>query len=79
VRAILTRLGFTHVRTDGSHELWEHPEIRARRRAVTVDASMSEFGEDLLKSMIAQSGLTREEFYGATRRTAKRINLPWRR
>jgi len=34
-----------------------------------------EFSVDRIKDMIDQSGLTRVEFYGSTKRTAKKINL----
>ena len=43
------------------------------RRLVTVDASVSSFGIDLMKSMIRQSGYARETFYGATKKTKKKI------
>jgi hypothetical protein len=32
-----------------------------------------EFDDRLIKIMISQSGFTREEFYGATKSTAKKI------
>ena len=34
-----------------------------RRRVVTVDNKIKTYGKDLIKSMIVQSGLTRDEFY----------------
>jgi predicted RNA binding protein YcfA (HicA-like mRNA interferase family) len=72
VRAILTARGFTLVRTSGSHEQWAG-EIGGKKRMVSVDTH-GDFGIDLIKSMIRQSGLTREQFYCSTDKTAKRIN-----
>jgi len=43
------------------------------RKIVTVDSSVDEFWEDLMKSMVRQSGWSRERFYRATRKTSKKI------
>jgi predicted RNA binding protein YcfA (HicA-like mRNA interferase family) len=73
IRAILQRLGFSKKNQEGSHEHYERPaDARRLRSVVTVDSSISEFGEHLLRSMIRQSGFSREEFYGATKGTAKK-------
>ena len=74
VVAVLKSLGFAFKRQDGSHAHYERAADKERRRAlVTVDASVDEFWEELMKSMIRQSGFSREEFYGATKGTAKKI------
>lgn len=73
VRAILSRKGFQQVRGGGSHEQWEHANVGGQRRLVTVDAAERDFGVKLMKTMISQSGLTREEFYGATPGTGRKI------
>jgi len=39
------------------------------------DVNYSEFSIRRIKDMIDQSGLSREEFYGSTERTARKINL----
>ena len=63
VRANLMALGFTHKRTDGSHETWERPADATHvRGVVTVDAAVKQFGPQLMKSMIRQSKLTSKEF-----------------
>jgi predicted RNA binding protein YcfA (HicA-like mRNA interferase family) len=76
VRDILRAAGFALERVDGSHEQWESGSIRGRRRLVTVDAGVRECSMKLIRSMIEQSGLTRDEFYRQTARTAPKINLP---
>jgi len=38
-----------------------------------VDVNEDVFDEYLIKSMIRQSGRTREQFYGATKKTGKKI------
>jgi len=42
---------------------------------VTLDTQYDQFDVGRIKDMIAQSGLTREEFYGSTTQTAKKVNL----
>ena len=79
VQDIVRKLGFTYRTTDGSHEHWEHTNIDGKPRLVTIDLHYAEFDEDLIKSMIAQFGVSREVFYTATRATSKKINLPWRK
>jgi predicted RNA binding protein YcfA (HicA-like mRNA interferase family) len=74
VVAILAELNFSEKRQEGSHKHFECPAEGERPRSiVTVDMSESSFDEYLIKSMIRQSNRTREEFYGATERTAKKI------
>ena len=82
VVAILTKLRFKKVREEGSHAHFEHPaDGNHPRSVVTVDMGYGEFDDALIKSMIRQSNRTREEFYGATKRSARRaavrfIELP---
>jgi len=74
VVAILLANNFKKKRQDGSHAQYELEATEgSQRRLVTVDMSVSDFWEDIIKSMIRQSGLTREEFYGATRGTKKKL------
>ena len=74
VISILKARGFAYIRTSGSHEHYEGI-IKNIRRIVTVDLHYNQFSDKLIKYMIAQSGLTRDEFYGSTKQTAKKINL----
>jgi predicted RNA binding protein YcfA (HicA-like mRNA interferase family) len=66
VEKILKNIGFEptrHKRT--SHAQWEG-YVKGRRRIVTVDHMSSKkekYGRKLTNKMIAQSGLTKEEFY----------------
>jgi len=63
VEANLKLLGFVHKRTDGSHATWERAAGKGRRRAiVTVDLGKKQFDAFLMKMMIRQSLLSREEF-----------------
>jgi predicted RNA binding protein YcfA (HicA-like mRNA interferase family) len=68
VVAILISNGFARTAFRGSHAHYEKGP-----RKVTVDMAVKDFNTYLIKSMIAQSGLTREDFYGATKSTAKKI------
>lgn len=76
VREILVALQFSKKRKIGSHEQWERVARGGRARSVvTVDEGKSEFDDYLVKSMISQSNFSRDEFYGATKRTARRAGL----
>lgn len=74
VLSILAALGFAFKRQRGSHAHYERPSNPGHERAVvTVDVAISEFDEWLIKKMISQSKFSREQFYGATPKTAKKI------
>jgi predicted RNA binding protein YcfA (HicA-like mRNA interferase family) len=74
VIGILQALGFDLKRQTGSHQHYEGlAEDGETRKIVTVDTSVDEFWQDIVKSMIRQSGWSREKFYGATRKTGKKI------
>lgn len=63
VEANLRSLGFILARTVGSHKQYVRAADGVRLRAiVTVDAAKDEFDSYLMKMMIRQSLLTREEF-----------------
>lgn len=68
VKGNLRALGFTHKRTNGSHETWERlsDKIMPQRMVVTVDNKVKEFDSFLMKSMIRQSGFEPEEFCAGT-------------
>lgn len=71
---ILDALGFAFKRQDGSHAHYERKAAQdTPRRLVTVDMSHREFSERIIKSMIRQSGYSREKFYGATKSTAAKV------
>ena len=76
VKAIVLALGFRHRRTQGAHAHYERQAIAGLPRSlVTVDEHYPEFDDDLIKKMIAQSNHTRDEFYGATKHTAKKAGV----
>ncbi|MBI4443356.1 MAG: type II toxin-antitoxin system HicA family toxin [Acidobacteria bacterium] len=70
----MKNLGFELKRQTGSHAHFErNPGDGGIRRVVTVDMSKPEFWPELIRSMIRQSGQSREEFYGATKGTKKKL------
>ena len=73
VQSILRAWGFRHVRTRSSHEQWLG-KVGELDRLVTVDTKYAQFDEKIVGLMIGQSGLSREEFYCATKTTARKIN-----
>lgn len=68
----LKALGFGYSHSKGGHDFYKASHS-GRNWTVTVDPNNSPFDDFLLRSMISQSGFTREQFYGATARTAKKI------
>ena len=70
---ILTALQFKKVRQESTHAQYERPSDGTRTRAIITVDDYPDFEEKLIKSMISQSTFTRDEFYGATKNTAKKI------
>jgi predicted RNA binding protein YcfA (HicA-like mRNA interferase family) len=78
VVAILTVLKFKKARQDGSHAQYECPKNDQHPRSVvTVDTGYREFDDKMMQSMIRQSNRTREVFYGATKRSARKAAVPF--
>jgi predicted RNA binding protein YcfA (HicA-like mRNA interferase family) len=74
VVSIVEALGFVFKRQRGSHTQYEGLGEDGKTRAiVTIDMGVEECWEDIIKSMIRQSGWSREKFYGATKGTAKKV------
>jgi len=65
ILAILRGLGFVEKSSVGSHHKYTRV-VKGRQREVTVDHAIDDFGAFLIKSMINQSGFSREDFYCAT-------------
>jgi predicted RNA binding protein YcfA (HicA-like mRNA interferase family) len=75
---ILVAHGFYLKHFVGSHAQYE--SVRGGKSyKVTVKTNIDEFNDFLMKSMIRQSGLTREDFYSATKSTAKKINTGYKK
>jgi predicted RNA binding protein YcfA (HicA-like mRNA interferase family) len=72
--AIFLALGFRLVRA-GKHPCYERNADAVRSRKVVPVDDYEEFEETFIKSLISQSGFSREEFYGATKATAKKLNI----
>ena len=74
VQAILIARGFKLDRQDGSHYQYERAATDTKPRCVvTLDVAYAEIDQSLIKIMIRQSKDSREEFYGATSRTKKKL------
>jgi predicted RNA binding protein YcfA (HicA-like mRNA interferase family) len=70
---IVTALGFTLVRQESTHAQYERLADATRKRAIVTVDNYDDFEEKIIKKLIAQSGFTREKFYSATSKTAKKI------
>lgn len=72
ILSILRSLGFVEKSAVGSHYKYTRT-VKGREWEVTVDYSIDDFDAFLIKSMISQSGFSRDEFYCATKKTARKI------
>jgi predicted RNA binding protein YcfA (HicA-like mRNA interferase family) len=73
---ILTALGFRKRGQEGSHAQYYRPACgRFAASVVTVDVKYAEFDDERIKNMIRQSQHSRDEFYGATKRTARKAGV----
>ena len=73
VLAILRARGFHYHKSSGGHDHYKGMR-NGRKCKVTVDSKCRQFGPDLLRSMCKQAGCTHDEFYGATKLTAAKID-----
>jgi predicted RNA binding protein YcfA (HicA-like mRNA interferase family) len=64
VKTILKNLGFEPREQRGSHQHWVR-DHRGVRHKVTVDCPKEPFTGDLLRWMIRQAGVSKDEFYAA--------------
>jgi len=67
---ILLVYGYVLDRTSSSHSQYVHPKTGI---LITVQITRRECGRDRIKSMISNMKISREEFYGAIKSTAKKI------
>jgi len=74
VVAILNALGFWYSHSTGGHDFYKATHS-GRNWKVTVDPKESPFNDFLLKSMISQAGVSRDQFYAATKSTARKVGL----
>src|SRR4051794_7713222 len=73
---ILSRVGFSKRGQEGSHaQYFKAGSENHITSNVTVDMAYREFDCDLIKSMIRQSNYSRDEFYGATKRSARKAGV----
>jgi predicted RNA binding protein YcfA (HicA-like mRNA interferase family) len=70
---ILGELGFKLARQESTHVQYERPADGTRLRAIVTVDNYDDFEKKIIKILISQSGFTREEFYGATKKTAKKL------
>jgi predicted RNA binding protein YcfA (HicA-like mRNA interferase family) len=62
LKAIIAYLGFVFDTQEGSHEQWVLIKNN-RKYKVTVDCPKAPFSQFLLKSMAAQAGCSKKDFY----------------
>jgi hypothetical protein len=72
--AILVALGFREDR-HGDHACYQREADETRTRKVVPVGDYDEFDQTLIKPMISESGFTRDQFYGATKVTARKAGV----
>lgn len=72
MQEVLKALGFSLDRSN-RHPVWERPAEQSITRKVVPLDDYPQFEQQLIKRIIRQTGFTREQFYGATPKTAKKI------
>lgn len=73
VVGILLSRGFEYYRSKGDHQSFTRI-VRGGKKVTQVDMGCSAYGSKLIKKVLRQTTLTREQFYKSTKRTAKKIN-----
>lgn len=71
----LKSLGFEHTGNYGDHRIYEDEA----GHHVQVDMGEKDFGPRGMKIIIGNSGFSREQFYGATKMTARKLEVPHRK
>ena len=65
--------GFEYFSSKGDHQSFVC-FVREEKRVTQVDMGCDSYGSKLIKKVLHQTTLTREQFYKSTKRTAKKIN-----
>ncbi len=71
---LLKARGFTLHHTKGDHEFY-YCEVQGKKRVMQVDTGNPLYTGYWLKQTIKETGMTREQFYCSTKKTAKKINM----
>ena len=73
-------------RSSGDHDHYLHPDIDLENikafpqySPFQIDTGEDSFGPGAIKMAIKRLGVTREEFYGATKKTAKKIGVKYKK
>lgn len=75
VESILLSQGFFLDRRRGSHHIYVG-SWNGIKRSVPVDKGLPIYNDPkMIKYLLIESGMSREEFHGATAKTAKKIGL----
>jgi predicted RNA binding protein YcfA (HicA-like mRNA interferase family) len=71
---ILLARGFLKHHTKSDHIYYVHI-VRGQKHISQVDTGCPLYTEELLKKVLKETGLTREQFYCSTKSAAKKLNL----
>ena len=74
IESILKARGFEYERSHGDHNYYVR-DVKGSKRLTQVDTGVEVYGSKLIKMVVEQSGMTREQFYASTKSTAKKIGV----
>lgn len=74
IENILYARGFILHKKKGDHRYYVR-EVRGKKRIPQIDWGIDMYNSNWIKTIIKQSGMTREQFYCSTKKTARKIGL----
>jgi predicted RNA binding protein YcfA (HicA-like mRNA interferase family) len=74
IEDILYSRGFNFHKKNGDHRYYIH-EVQGKKKIVQIDWGIDMYNSNWIKTILEQSGLSREQFYCSTKTTAKKIGL----
>lgn len=75
IEAILIARGFKLHTKNGDHKYYTRV-VKGKKRVAQVDMGNPGYNDRLIKLVILQCGMTREEFYCSIKSTSKKIGKP---
>lgn len=74
IEAILIARGFSLHKMAGDHRFYIH-NVKGKKKIAQIDMGNPLYEGNLIKSILKETGLSRDEFYRSTKSTAKKIGL----
>jgi predicted RNA binding protein YcfA (HicA-like mRNA interferase family) len=76
IEEILIARGFVFKKSKGDHKYYVH-NVNGRTYIAQIDMGNPVYNDKWIKLVIKEAGMTREQFYSATKSTARKVGLHW--